>query len=1289
MNIQSILRGRLDPTCNSPIGLPMSYSRKAYESSLKAHKKLIATKLLDGIEKLYENKTSERRWIWELLQNAKDVAQQQVQAQIILKADSVEFQHSGNPFLMDNVTYLIEQVSTKDRASELGEALETTGKFGTGFMTTHLLSKKVDVKGVLEDRDTQTPIYKRFSLKLDRDAATPDEMIAKVDESYRVFEALDNEVLCPALSDYEPCKQFDTSFKYDLDPKGLSIAEVGIDDLHNALSYALIFIPKIESVSVIDEIRGTEVKYSVVSEQDVGSNIKVSTIQIEAGANVSLVKIASVASRNPDMAIAIPLQEQKGQLSIKAFHPETPKLFCDFPLVGSEQFSFPVVFNSPLFNPSEPRDTVLLDERDDEKRQFNKVLFEDCLELYYSLLDYASEHWQDAYLLAKSAVPERVDRRWYKACIQQQLRQKVLETPIVDTYQNERIPLAQARVPYHRSSTQVLSLWRLSLAFYLDCLPTENHVLGWYDIIDTDWEKDFNIKLRYTLTDLVQDIANEICLAQLAQRIKKSEAETLDWLNQVIAFAEADSAVKASSLLNRYPIIPNQYGNFQIISKLRRDIDIPEEIKYTLKILGEDWKQQLCHLGIQCRFPTSLDIKNASSAIDEKLRENTHRELRKAVYYLVSCYPAREVLEQSPFQFRTQIWQFAKSLDDAVPDPQFLSTWIPRLWTECDAWLLKTLVSDLVKIGNLQNLQTALQKTSEDEAAAWLSSFIGFLSQNPTWKLFYVEERVLPNQRGFFLSKSYISFDKEIPNEIKDVLERIDIDYRSELLDTRIQGFESHPRKLGVSDASDEIDKRLVAKGSLGNPNLREVVFSLVSYFSVEEDTDRKTIWQLAKAFYGESVIADIQVIPNLTEFRWTQCNQWALKQLSSDVAAEKNLKQLAVRLKTDQDEAIQYLDKLISFVSQQDLSAFLEALKIWPNQHGHFFEKEALKKDGGIDLELKEICSYLTGEDWRSRLLLSHSDFTNTLSLFSDKDTELPEAIANAIDAALKTYIGDRQSRNFVEALKLLFDWSKRQSNEVLKTLLPYFCKHKAQLFLDIFGDQGINSCIFDLMQIDPEKLEALTKLANSADISQSDINRFIDHHADFKTLEALRTKKSDPDSTGEVLKLLEDLGLEAEYLSTLLSERAAQLEPVVVSSERRVCRSGRRVRTYPQTISFEDNYEIADVGLRGEEFVHHKLVAKFGSDRVQWMNEDGEGRFPYDFKVLEEDLKEVAYYIDAKSSRKGEHSSGAIFFSITNAQWDFLKECDNYYIAKVFRAMSERPNLQLIKIDLRDELL
>ena len=53
------------------------------------------------------------------MQKTKDVAEDRVQVQIVLKADSVEFQYDGNPFLMDNITYLIKQVSTKDRALEL------------------------------------------------------------------------------------------------------------------------------------------------------------------------------------------------------------------------------------------------------------------------------------------------------------------------------------------------------------------------------------------------------------------------------------------------------------------------------------------------------------------------------------------------------------------------------------------------------------------------------------------------------------------------------------------------------------------------------------------------------------------------------------------------------------------------------------------------------------------------------------------------------------------------------------------------------------------------------------------------------------------------------------------------------------------------------------------------------------------------------------------------------------------------------------------------------------------
>jgi hypothetical protein len=54
----------------------MSYKDKFEQSDKKALNSLIAAKILDLMDKLRldVNENAQRRWIWELLQNAKDVA---------------------------------------------------------------------------------------------------------------------------------------------------------------------------------------------------------------------------------------------------------------------------------------------------------------------------------------------------------------------------------------------------------------------------------------------------------------------------------------------------------------------------------------------------------------------------------------------------------------------------------------------------------------------------------------------------------------------------------------------------------------------------------------------------------------------------------------------------------------------------------------------------------------------------------------------------------------------------------------------------------------------------------------------------------------------------------------------------------------------------------------------------------------------------------------------------------------------------------------------------------------
>ena len=84
-----------------------------------AREKQIAIKLLDNIEKLYENlDNSSRRWVFELFQNAKDIAEKDVKVEIEFDNNYLEFRHNGNPFSIENIVHLIEQISSKDREEE-------------------------------------------------------------------------------------------------------------------------------------------------------------------------------------------------------------------------------------------------------------------------------------------------------------------------------------------------------------------------------------------------------------------------------------------------------------------------------------------------------------------------------------------------------------------------------------------------------------------------------------------------------------------------------------------------------------------------------------------------------------------------------------------------------------------------------------------------------------------------------------------------------------------------------------------------------------------------------------------------------------------------------------------------------------------------------------------------------------------------------------------------------------------------------------------------------------------
>ena len=133
--------------------LSSSYRDKIRDLRSTAQETQAAIKIQDKLNELKSKDVviSSYRWIWELIQNAKDCTNSTGKIDIEIYFDSqmkiVEFKHNGKLFATKNIVYLIEQVSTKERSRNS----VSTGKFGTGFLTTNLLSPIFNISGLLDD----------------------------------------------------------------------------------------------------------------------------------------------------------------------------------------------------------------------------------------------------------------------------------------------------------------------------------------------------------------------------------------------------------------------------------------------------------------------------------------------------------------------------------------------------------------------------------------------------------------------------------------------------------------------------------------------------------------------------------------------------------------------------------------------------------------------------------------------------------------------------------------------------------------------------------------------------------------------------------------------------------------------------------------------------------------------------------------------------------------------------------------------------------------------------------
>ena len=180
--------------------MTISWEEKKANTKDQGFTLTIANAVFKYLNALVDDRPKRRtRWIWELLQNAHDASttsDKRLIASIRDNSEELVFLHNGSGFTMEQIQRLIFHGSTKV------EDEETIGRYGSGFLTTHLLSWDIDVSGQLGDGQW-------FDFRLSRNPESVNALSTSMNQAWDDFN--------PVLSLREPMpNSFTTRFKYPI-----------------------------------------------------------------------------------------------------------------------------------------------------------------------------------------------------------------------------------------------------------------------------------------------------------------------------------------------------------------------------------------------------------------------------------------------------------------------------------------------------------------------------------------------------------------------------------------------------------------------------------------------------------------------------------------------------------------------------------------------------------------------------------------------------------------------------------------------------------------------------------------------------------------------------------------------------------------------------------------------------------------------------------------------------------------------------------------------------------------
>ncbi|WP_455649030.1 ATP-binding protein [Enterocloster citroniae] len=733
-----------------------------------------ANRVLQLLQKLRysNNENSAKRWVWELCQNAKDICNNTGKVKIAIAFDEgnkkVVFKHNGKAFSITNVMSLINQSSSKDRNDGVQR---TSGKFGTGFLTTHLLSEIVDLSGILE---TEAGGFSNFHFTLDRTGHEQKEIVRAMEKAVQQL------MECTPLRDVPDWEAYNTIFEYALDEDGIEVAKQGIENLRVTAPFVLSMIEDIEEIFL--ESTGEVFRYNQ-SHTSQEENALVHEILYESKITKKNIYILNLTEDG--LAISAGLERNNNSVNFISFAKGQPKLFCDFPLIGTEDFPFPVVINSSDFNPTEPRDGIYLSckskNRIDDEIEQNRKIIEKACGLYTKLLAYAAKRcWGGIYHITHIDTYEKkdwYDEEWIKAIINN-CKDTILNTEIIQTSKNEMLALQdwsgveQVYIISDANTEIREEIWELLYPIMPERIPCKANIHDWYFSLWSGCN-------RYTLKNLTEQLQEYGGIEQLQEAMPDYNWQ--DWLLRYYDLVEKNKKLQEYIFANKIRILPDQSGKFHCVSELHYDKDILEEYKNILDKLGADCRSWLLDSDLPNReWFQAENVENGQMLrlIEDRLEE-ADGGIRSSILFLMVFYYEKD---NENLDIQQKICRYASDIFKTNAFMLEVPLISKKILQEALKYTLTCVADKISEYADLKHLSLYMSKSMED-TTGFLAEFIEFIVQTGYENLINKSKRpILPNQNGIFVIKDDIFLDSDMVETLKELAVSAGYDIKAELL---------------------------------------------------------------------------------------------------------------------------------------------------------------------------------------------------------------------------------------------------------------------------------------------------------------------------------------------------------------------------------------------------------------------------------------------------------------------------------------------------------------------------